>query len=86
LRIDPAVVSSDALTEAAKTTRRRRRLAKQLRTQVTHRIIQIRVVQQVLEIQRERQVVTAITTAASAATKAAATTSTAKATAWRAAA
>src|SRR4051794_24249664 len=71
LRVDATVVSRIAAAEASKATSGRRRLPKQQRAQVADRICEVRVIQQVVEIHRERQVVPAI----AAATRPAKTTS-----------
>ena len=81
LRVDATIVSSGCVAKTSKAARSSSRLSKQSRSEVTHRIIKIRVVQQILEVQRERQVVA--TTASAAATKPAWTTRTTKTTASR---
>ena len=50
LRVDAAIVSRIAGTEAAKAARGRRRLPKQQRAQVANRISEVRVIQDVVEV------------------------------------
>src|SRR6185369_7547452 len=58
-RVDATLVSRIGCSKPTKATGRRRRLTKQQRSQVADRIGEVRVVQNVLEVQRERQIVTA---------------------------
>lgn len=78
--VDPAIVSLVAAAETAKTTARRSRLTKQKRSEVPDGIVQVGVIQNVLEVQRKRQVVTTAATAAAETTTAKSTTTTAAAT------
>ena len=58
-RVDATLVSRIGCSKPTKATGRRRRLTKQQRSQVADRVGEVRVVQNVLEVQRERQIVTA---------------------------
>ena len=58
-RVDATLVSRIGCSKPTKAAGRRRRLTKQQRSQVADRIGEVRVVQNVLEVQRERQIVTA---------------------------
>ena len=58
-RVDATLVSRIGCSKPTKATSRRRRLTKQQRSQVADRIGEVCVVQNVLEVQRERQIVTA---------------------------
>ena len=74
LRVDAAVVSRIAATKTSEAAGSRSRLSKQRRTQVADGIRKVRVVQNVIEVERERQIVATI-----AATR---TTETTTAAAW----
>src|SRR6185369_16483563 len=78
LRIDAAVVSGVTATKSAEPACRRGRLSKQQRAEVTDRIPEVRVIQNVVEVQRERQIVAATSATRSAETTAAAARSTTK--------
>src|SRR6185369_14906928 len=58
-RVDATLVSRIGCSKPTKAAGRRRRLTKQQRSQVADRIGEVRVIQNVLEVQRERQIVTA---------------------------
>jgi len=86
LSVNAAVVSDVAHAKPTE-GRRERRLSEQLRSQISDRVAEVRVIQNVVEVQRERQVVTAATgtTAAAEATGTAAawtTKSTTAAATW----
>src|SRR6185369_8576206 len=66
LRIDAAVVSGVTATKSAEPACRRGRLSKQQRAEVTDRIPEVRVIQNVVEVQRERQIVAATSATRSA--------------------
>src|ERR1041385_7863604 len=85
LGVDATIVSTGRVAKSTKAARSRRRLPKQSRTKVAHRITQVRVIQNVVEVQRERQAVTATGSAATAKTSATWTTPKAAATATTAA-
>ena len=59
LCVDAAIVSRIAAAKSTEAARSRGRLPKQQGSKVTNRIAEVHVVQDVVEVQRERQVVTA---------------------------
>ena len=77
LRVDTTVVSGVAATKTSEAARCRRRLTEERRAEVADRIAQVRVIKNIVEVERERQIVaTAATTRSAKATAAWSTTKT----------
>lgn len=51
LRVDAAIVGNTGATKSAKATSRRSRLSEESRSEVAYRIAQVRMIQQVIEIE-----------------------------------